>query len=139
MLLIVVYSKWNDLFYIKSMLVIKIELIGLKSGKFATVRYGNVNHKFNQFYRFIILYQLIKKIYNEYLKVDKIRGFQIYVEMRFEYCFIKYLTEWSACVFVYVALEILYRFWVQIYGLMGKMSIHIKLPTFVPTLCRKII
>ena len=41
------------------------------------------------------------------------------------------------CGCVYVALDTFYRFWVKIYGLMDRMSIHIKLPTFEPTLCRK--
>ena len=39
----------------------------------AEVKHEKINHKLNHFYRFIILYQLIKKIYNEYLKVDPIR------------------------------------------------------------------
>ena len=49
---------------------------GLKNGKFANVRYGYVNHKFNQFYRFIILYLLIKKFIMNIWKSIKLEGFK---------------------------------------------------------------
>ena len=51
-----------------------------------------------------------KKFIMNIWKSIRFDGVQTYVDMRFEYCFIKYLNEWSECVSVYVALETFNRF-----------------------------